>query len=1254
MPVTPSSQPRTTDTHALPSSVSSSSLTSSFSSSRASSDLLPAAPPSSSSQSDILTSDRSVSSQTSSSKPRFFPLALNPGAAAGSRSKPPSTMGQSQARPAAPSPPPLSPAPSTTSSASNRLKRAWAGRRKKSEDISAMFTSTDRTGRESDWEGAATRAPPSAMPNFGELKLERPPSRGGGGPKLLNLPSVFGGRKASLQKPLPQPVPDLRSPPPPPPPPKPAAAAPVTRLQTAPVRSSSRARSSEAADSGAFVATEAAPSAHDADKVKETKEDWRKSDATMASHSTIRPGALSGNRSPRPVSLAESSHSGNTIVPPVNKRLSALITDAEFTMFEETDGTVSECETSSRHPASGRPSPTGSLKARNRRSASLSLVPSRTSGKSSPPVISQSRNFTDAPLSTTRDTPTLTRTAAAGIISPVTSPGSTQTTGNDIRGRLAAWTAVPAIATPPPPHAQVERPLPNLPPPQPRRQPGAFIPPPVNPTFRQTAVSMTGSLAPAAGLAMGFGKRAVEKVGRAWGGLTSSASNHSGYSSSSSTGMSDSASVYAPSHHSGPTGRKGRRKAPHAFSNASSISSLTSSSSEDHFVPPGPHLGRRLRGPKLSSSGLSIVGGLLFKRDLRSAVRETAIDAVSTRLASGEEQAEVFGFRPLESRSLPALVVRCAQHILRWGIQEEGLFRISGRSSHVAKLRSEFDAGCDYNLIEADPSDLDPHAVSSIFKTFLRELPAPILTTDLLHYFESALADEHGRRIEDVTQQPLPSHPTPGLRKPPSLSTLAMPTFAGVRVISEAQRTAFSWLISQLPQENRDLIFTVVELIKATAGRSKETKMPLGNLMLVFCPSLNMSPSLLRVLCEVEGIWDGPPAQPAVLQAVQEATGNSPVVEAPAPQHSRSVSRTMTPSIDLRLPVIELDDVPDNNTKDSPDDAASFVSALERTSNGPSRTPSPLIYGSTVPPLSSSDSLDSSSVSEELVSPDPPSARDAGDSKSLASANSLAIPDTSPSFISPRTKIAVPFPSAGGSVPHSPIKPTALSHKKSFTLLSFPHLRSESAPNVTTEDEQLSPNGPLRRVKRPSLHLLFTKKSTSSLPSATGSSGNTSAVSLSASSACATATSTRPAIHFASSPPRLDTSISSSPIELGFQANVNQLRGTREVSSTVRSAPATVVDPLKLDVPALSQRSDSGGSSVFSTPQSTPIADFYRGRTTSLFLPDTAGELAPPQQRARSASQASDTPSIDVDVAEMQDDWTRSVLLAAEASGEAS
>ena len=596
-------------------------------------------------------------------------------------------MGQSYARPqGAASPPPLSPATSSSSGAGSRLKRAWAGRRKKSEDITAMLSGSDTEGRSRDRYGGA---PPSVVPEIGgDMKLERQTSRGLGAPKLLNLQNVFGGRKASHQYPQAQ-HPNQQevvgpwamsplSPAPPTPPPKPRqagsqmpspprtpekdtyapATAAVPRPSPLPLPHAHHSRRpSETGDEGLSTGPEK-------DGVPEkTKEDWRKSDATMTSHVTVRPGALSGNRSPRPVSLAESSHSGNTIVPPVNKRLSALITEAEFTMFEEADGSISDHESVPRPPTSGRPSPTNSLKARNRRSASLSITHVRRP-ETTPPTLhvqSPARNFSDSPLASTRDTPTLTRAAAAGIIAPVSTGGATLSTSHNIRGRLAAWTAVSAST----PQTPIERPLPAPPPPQPRRQPGQPQPPPVNPTFRQTAVSMTGSLAPAAGFAMGFGKRAVEKVGRAWGGLTSSSSTHSGYSSSSSVGMSDSASGYASSHNSGP-GKKGRKKvAPPAFSNTSSISSLASSS-EDQFAPVGPILGKRLRPARTS--------GLVFRRDLRSCVRETAIAEVQMRLAEGKG-AEEAGFGNLESRLLPALVLRCAQHILRWGIQEEGLFR---------------------------------------------------------------------------------------------------------------------------------------------------------------------------------------------------------------------------------------------------------------------------------------------------------------------------------------------------------------------------------------------------------------------------------------------------------------------------------------------------------------------------------------------------------------------------------------------------
>ena len=103
----------------------------------------------------------------------------------------------------------------------------------------------------------------------------------------------------------------------------------------------------------------------------------------------------------------------------------------------------------------------------------------------------------------------------------------------------------------------------------------------------------------------------------------------------------------------------------------------------------GPILGKRLRGPfRLSPKGASVAGGVVFGRDLKMCVRDSAIDSVRNALrvqefvSSATHDADGMTSdvpsvpsAALESRRLPALVVRCAQHLLTWGIQELGLFR---------------------------------------------------------------------------------------------------------------------------------------------------------------------------------------------------------------------------------------------------------------------------------------------------------------------------------------------------------------------------------------------------------------------------------------------------------------------------------------------------------------------------------------------------------------------------------------------------
>ncbi|KAH8119234.1 hypothetical protein DFH11DRAFT_1563702 [Phellopilus nigrolimitatus] len=665
---------------------------------------------------------------------------------------------------------------------------------------------------------------------------------------------------------------------------------------------------------------------------KEIVDDWRKSDSTLR---TVR---LVGSRTPRPLSLAESTNSGHTVLPAAgspsanigaNRRLSALMTDVDFGMpevdsedDEDDDDSVlvsgpSAVSSSMHDLVHTRPHPLASSTASSRSSSpasqnqpgprrgSLSIrIGSRSapsdhlSGSDSEALSSSfSTNGIRTPNSSTTSVTSSPSAKDSSVLEarPSVEIVSTSSVDSDMsdmhlhqfqqyEGRKPEpWVSAhkasdsqTSLSTSTSSHMSREAPLNPL-----SQSHGPSIRPAHQRTrlqsiqsrgFRQTAVSLTTGLAPAAG----FAKKAVDKLGRALGGSAASLGSSTDYythvpppsampaghgpsaTSTSFFGMMARTGTeqqyphhqhgharqrQAHGHGSGQAVGNGqqqhaskkalRKHAPNAPSGTWSIgSNSTSISDTDGSAGQGPNLGRRVRAP--------LHTGLVFGRDLALCVRDTAV---------GDGIGEETEMLSLKGRLLPALVTRCAQHIVKWGVQEEGLFRISGRSTHVSKLRTEFDSGADYDMRECGPGEIDPHAVSSIFKAYLRELPEPLLTRNLMPYFEAALSAENsmvnaadaqsggGNSFGDTRGFGfgLPSSPRGGMqvRKAPSLSTFAVPTLA------------------PRAGENRDLLRTVAELIRATARCSKETKMPLSNLLLV--------PPLLRVLCEGEGIWDGPP-----------------------------------------------------------------------------------------------------------------------------------------------------------------------------------------------------------------------------------------------------------------------------------------------------------------------------------------------------------------------------------------------------------
>jgi RalA-binding protein 1 len=80
---------------------------------------------------------------------------------------------------------------------------------------------------------------------------------------------------------------------------------------------------------------------------------------------------------------------------------------------------------------------------------------------------------------------------------------------------------------------------------------------------------------------------------------------------------------------------------------------------------------------------------------------------------------------------LPAVVYRCLEYLVAKGAsKEEGIFRLSGSSLVIKGLRDRFNLEGDLDFL-ADDQYYDVHAVASLLKLYLRELPTSVLTREL-------------------------------------------------------------------------------------------------------------------------------------------------------------------------------------------------------------------------------------------------------------------------------------------------------------------------------------------------------------------------------------------------------------------------------------------------------------------------------------------------------------------------------------------
>ncbi|XP_061456104.1 rho GTPase-activating protein 17 isoform X1 [Rhineura floridana] len=98
-------------------------------------------------------------------------------------------------------------------------------------------------------------------------------------------------------------------------------------------------------------------------------------------------------------------------------------------------------------------------------------------------------------------------------------------------------------------------------------------------------------------------------------------------------------------------------------------------------------------------------------------------------------------------REIALPIEACVMMLLETGMKEEGLFRIAAGASKLKKLK----AALDCSTSQLDEFYSDPHAVAGALKSYLRELPEPLMTYALYEeWTQVANIQDQDKKLQDL------------------------------------------------------------------------------------------------------------------------------------------------------------------------------------------------------------------------------------------------------------------------------------------------------------------------------------------------------------------------------------------------------------------------------------------------------------------------------------------------------------------------
>ncbi|XP_026997445.2 rho GTPase-activating protein 44 isoform X14 [Tachysurus fulvidraco] len=99
----------------------------------------------------------------------------------------------------------------------------------------------------------------------------------------------------------------------------------------------------------------------------------------------------------------------------------------------------------------------------------------------------------------------------------------------------------------------------------------------------------------------------------------------------------------------------------------------------------------------------------------------------------------------LSGREIAFPIEACVTMLLECGMQEEGLFRVAPSASKLKKLKASLDCG----VLDVQEYSADPHAIAGALKSYLRELPEPLMTSQLYdEWIQASNVQDMDKRLQ--------------------------------------------------------------------------------------------------------------------------------------------------------------------------------------------------------------------------------------------------------------------------------------------------------------------------------------------------------------------------------------------------------------------------------------------------------------------------------------------------------------------------